>query len=167
MKHPDKILSMTEFVLWLQDNLHLFWSATEENYDTDRTWHLTIYYAELLQTPLSLEMFVAVKDGEVLEKLVIKDLGDEIEVTHNVGIKTHYDACKKILFEGLDYYPPTDILTNKTLVQKNYKTGSVEIIELTKNGWYLDMDELKTIEDLIQQIDLTGTENFWNLIFKP
>ena len=159
MKHPDKILSMTEFVLWLQDNLHLFWNATKECYDTDRAWHLTINYAELLQTHLSLEMLVAVKDETVLDK----ELAESEYRSGHINFYEEYEqARKKILFEGCEIYkqemgrPTCFKIDGETIARLGiYKSATVEWL----NG--------ETIESLIYFMDLTGTETFWNQIFKP
>jgi len=143
----EKVLTTTGFVLWIEER--------GRNMD-DLTRYLTIvFYAKLMQTPLALEMFVPCKDGKSME-----EPGSAPIYTHSKGYITEYkQAQEKVLFEGLDYFQPTDILPNKTLVQNN------EIIELTKKGWDLNMTKLETIEDLINSnIDLIPTDNFYKKI---
>lgn len=149
MKHPDKILSMTKFVLWIQDNLHLFWDATEENYNTDRAYHLIRKYAQLMQTPLSLEMFVPCKHGEPMGEYTEYVNGNSS--VSNQGkyvptrIKEFRQARKKILFKGWGYVD-------------GFIVNEKELDEFKISG---------TIEQFISNRTIKATDNFWNQIFRP
>ena len=151
---------MTEFVLWVANN--------DKDYPCDADFLTVLGYANLLKTPLSLEMFVAVKDGEVLQKPVPKSqhVSDyerragitEVSISNEVYQKEkqeYQEARKKILFKGWEL------------------DTSFRHHHLKNNGWVIDAIESRikdkeTIECLINDgTNLTGTDNFWNQIFKP
>lgn len=137
MKHPDKILSMINFVKWIE---HQFILTSGIKMGYLDALQIIVTYADLLNRPLSLEMFVAVKDGKVLSKVKKIDYSLIPDPSYTASEKKkeyneYEQACKRILFKGWK-------------------------IEKSSPNW-----AGKTIENLIQQIDLIGTDNFWNPIF--
>ena len=170
-QHPGKILSMTEFVLWLHSRKSkTTWDDIWKHYDIDRdnynliSKHLIYYYAKLLQTPLSPEMFVATKDGKVLKEP--KDLYRETcynEMMYQLYLKEYKQACKKILFEGAKYEYYSDVRIHSIMIDEFTIFGKVDTAQ-KKGEWGSRVVE--TIEDLIRQKAPVPTENFWNKIFK-
>ena len=157
MKHPDKILSTTEFVLWVDK------SDLLPNYRLiDRVLNkcsLNVKYSKLMQTPLALEMFVALKDGEVLEMPNIDEFAQPTNA-ESAYIKMYdrwEEARKKILFEGWE-------LTKAKGKNEVYNKQCGQYILFGKGTIILNGNAfIETIEGVIK-LNLTGTDNFWNRI---
>ena len=152
MKKPEKCLTTTEFVLWITRYIDPSRSKVDE-------FVIVLMYARLMQTPSSLQIFVACKDGEPMQ-----EPGSAPIYTHSKDYILEYQqAQKKVLFEGWAYYLPDEIITNPKLMN-----GS-QIIEITEKGWVTEKDwridvKTKTIEDLARQIELIPTDNFWKQV---
>ena len=138
MKYPKKILSTTEFVLWLAKN--------DQNYSCDADWWMVLEYARLMQTSLSLDQFVPCKDGIVLDKELAES---ELKSGHINFYEEYEQAVKQILFEGWKWKDGFD---------------GDHFIKSKKYDFWLN--DFKTIEHFIQKIDAIGTNTYWNLIFK-
>ena len=149
---------MTAFVLYIQNNLHLFWLSIEEEYDTNKAWQATRRYAQVLDTKLGAWMFVACNaDGEPLK-------------TPQVGRGKEYDtndgSIASIVWheqwhKDLEEYRQAD--ARCWFVGGDIKRGTINEIgyngdkiasneEGSGDGWmfaHLGDTDLVTVEDLI------------------
>jgi len=140
-----KLITMTDFVLQLH---------SQKNYETAgigglENWvYAELTYAQLLQTPRELGMFIPCNsDGEPMEKPKGFDEWTDKPYTkqlHQEWIKLvqdYYKALDSVLFEGWD----VDIREFGTTISMN------DIFISIRDGyWELDGNEVKTIEDLIK-----------------
>lgn len=164
MKHPEKIISMSEFVLWIRDN--------GEDIELNRITllDLIVWYAELLQTPLSLEMFVAVKDGKVLELMLYegKEIDKSILHTYSPNVKEqilkYQQARKKILFEGWKIHKKESdgiYIGDKFELAAFWNSEDAEF-ELKIAGGF---NTIETIEEFIE-FHPAITDKYWEQIFE-
>ena len=160
MKHPKEILSMVEFVIWIEkitekwadEYLIEITAETDVNNAIHFLYQKTIpNYANLLKTPLSLEQFIPMKDGKVLE-----EPGSAPIYTHSKKyIKEYQQACKSILFEGWEWdgclHDGKEMYLREVLTYRNHA-----------GEWFF---RKKIIDDIIKS-NLIGTPAFWNKVFK-
>jgi len=148
---PAKVLTTTDFVMWLNamdDQLQL----SDAN-----QWDIVFDYAELMAKPLELGMFVPCVDGEIIkEKWVEQGDGTKRQVKDSYYDK-YQRAKERVLFEG-------------------WKEGMYEVHDGKPK--YLDVspydgagasiwfNKYGTIEAVVNSniIDLKPTEAFWKKI---
>ena len=145
MKHPKYILTTGGLLTWLEENHNkvFHYYLKENGIDSDYpAWRYECLKRNetLMQTPLFLGQFVSCKNGKILEDCTQQE---------------YNEAGKTILFEGWEL--------NTEFEQhhlENKKTK--QIINAIKIRIGLN----QTIEDLIREFDLVGTERYFNLVFK-
>lgn len=96
--------------MWLQANLHKFWSATKEAYDTDKCWHITREYANLMQRPLELWMFVPCHENMMPIKKPMASDGLYLlpDTDFKEDMKKYQQGKDQVLFDGWVPLNPED-----------------------------------------------------------
>jgi hypothetical protein len=98
-----RLITMTEYVLKFQ-NENLYNTVNQYNSAFEERVRK---YAQLLQNPLSLDMFIPCKDGEPIEKPIPEDISKASEDVAECMIDKHekleakyQEALDNVLFEG-------------------------------------------------------------------
>lgn len=182
MKHPDKILTTGQLLTWFEENNDELFIEFRDQYtglQNDIHWEYLEYHynclncnENLIQTPLSLDMFVSVKDGKVLEEPIMdkrfitgnRETSKIYFDEHVQKVKEYKQARKKILFEGFEH----DYTENRVtyLDHGTYELRRFKFFDNELDATPFLNDFPDTIEELANQTNLIGTGNFWNRIFK-
>ena len=172
MKYPKFVLRTGQLLTWLEKNDKLFLDFRNSYKGIDNKEHWSFlewkYYTllkteRMMQRELELGMFVSCDK----ERKPIKKPGSAPIYTHSKDyIKKYQQAQKEVLFEGwkietdaLDGY----YLTYKKDANRAFWISKDNEFELSIGGGF---NKIETIEDLIQEIDLIGTESYWDKILK-
>ena len=153
---PEKVLTTIELVLW--SNTALVFESP---------YHTIFRYAELMQAPLSLEMFIPCKDGEPMEepKKCYCDINGGSSLCERLCEFSEYrQTQERVLFEGYKWNDRSEAAqrwVNGKLHSQYLMDGNNDTI-VKSDKCYLKLPS--SIEDLARQIDLIGNDNFWEKV---
>lgn len=172
MKHLDKALTTGQLLTWFRENFdssYDYWKTEfEEKQEDFIYWKYTCLERneKLMQAYICLEMFIACDEEEKIfpKEIAPQGYGNsekerELYLKDVRGLKK---ARKKVLFEGFFISSGTNFLTSSY--------GGVIGLKVKDEFSFLqkgDIPKWNLIEDLIKDINLTGTDNYWNQILKP
>ena len=173
MKNPPKILNTGKLLIWLRKNENkLLENHRNDNYYSFLHWKYESLERNenMMQTELSLGQFIPVKDEKVLEEpeQTPKDK-DWASVEYKGKLypvalgESWIKACEQILFDvKIDGISNNDGETVFEYIGTDID-HTVATKDLTIGEWEL---QYKILEEMINQIDVKGTENYWSKVFK-